>query len=642
MSENGGSEAVLQGGGRAPRHLWDYWRIVWEGRWKLFLVLFVTCGVAIVGTHFMKKKYRATALLEVNLSSAMVIGSEFERFQTRNYFERDQAFNTEFEKIQSRQMIRRAIDEHDILEQVPQLARARDPVLIFQRQLRAGRVPQTNAVRISVTWFDPDTAALMANAIAETYMNWDKRERTDEIRQRVASLTKLVGQRAAERRRMLEYDLERLRTESDIDALFNLTSVAEDESLRNLRQEVQSLERERDSLSGQYGAGHPDMKRNSRELSTARQQLGEALRAHESFIVEELKTLGDIEEEDAGEMLSVQQREVQQKLYEEILDAASQQAMMAQTIESKIKIIDPAIPPIRPVSPRPFLNLALAIVVGLGFGGGLLFFQEYLDVSVKTLEDVEQDIGLNLLAVVPAYKGEPDKVAQEAYQTLRTSVVFASNGRKDNVLLVTAAAPQEGKTRTIAELARTLAATGESVVVLDCDLRRPAIAQVLGVDGRRGLSNYLAGQEDERWRDYVQRNADGVEVLPPGPIPPNPLHLLGLERFRELVAELKSAYDWVLLDSPPASSVSDAVVLADLADAILIVIRHDETDRDVIRRAVQRLRSVGGQVVGAVLNGVDMGKAYNRDYYYGRFYYGSYYGEAERKPRKGRGSNAAL
>ena len=301
--------------------------------------------------------------------------------------------------------------------------------------------------------------------------------------------------------------------------------------------------------------------------------------------------------------------------------------MMAQTTESKIRIIDPAIPPLLPFAPRPLLNLALALVVGLGFGGGLLFFREYLDVSVKTIEDVESDIGLTLLAVIPAYAGDLDDMARESYQTLRTSLVFSSEERDDRVLLVTAAAPLEGKTRTTAELARALRATGNSVIVLDCNLRTPALAREFGVDGRRGLSDYLAGGEEQPWSDYVQRSSDGVDLLPAGPVAPNPLLLLSLERFAALVGELKKDYDWVLMDSPPAGSVSDAIVLANVAETCLMVIRHDETDRDLIRRAVQRIESAGTGVVGAVLNGVDMSKSYNRDHYFGRFYYGNDRGE---------------
>jgi capsular exopolysaccharide synthesis family protein len=625
MSE--GNEAVLAGGGRAPKHLWDYWRILWEGRWKLIVVLGVTSLVAVAGTFFMGKRYRAEALLEVNLSTQMVLGSQFERFNSRSFFERDQAFNTEFEKIRSRRLVAQAIEEHDLLEKVPSLARAGDPVRILKRQLRAGRVPQTNAVKISVSWFDADTAALLANAIPETYRDEDLRASVNDIGERVKRLGELLGQREQERRSGLEYDLRKIRETTDIDTLFSLQTVADDESLSNLREEVRRLQRERDSLAARYGVGHPEMQRNKAELDAATVQLSEALKAHESWIVEELSNLGEGAEGAQGSFLSGQQREVQEQILEDLRGALSQQAMMAQTTESKIRIIDPAIAPLRPYSPRPMLNLALALVVGLGFGGGLLFFQEYLDVSVKTLEDVEQDLGLNLLAVIPKYTGQAGDEVKEAYQTLRTSVVFASEGRSNNLLLVTAAAPGEGKTRTVSQLARTLVATGSSVIVVDCDLRMPALAREFGVDGRQGLSNYLAGGQEEHWRSHVKQSRDGVDVLPPGPVPPNPLHLLGLDRFAALLAELKQAYDWVLLDSPPASSVSDAVVLADLADACLVVIRHDDTDRDVIRRAVQRLQGVGSRVVGAVLNSVDMSKSYNRDYYYGRFYYGSYYGD---------------
>jgi capsular exopolysaccharide synthesis family protein len=309
--------------------------------------------------------------------------------------------------------------------------------------------------------------------------------------------------------------------------------------------------------------------------------------------------------------------------------------------ESKGHVIQQATPPAKPFAPKWSLNLALALVVGMGFGGGLVLFRDYLDVSIRTLDDIENDLGLNVLAVVPLHqtavasaaataaaprRDAVDKVAKEAFQTLRTGLLFASGGRKDKVLLVTSGAPQEGKSTVVADLARAIAAAGESVLVIDCDLRRSQVAKILGVRKPQGLSSWLADASARSWKDVVVEAAPNLFVIPTGPVPPNPVDLLNLERFRDLLDEARKAHDWVILDSPPVSSVSDAVVLASLAEMVMVVMRHDQTDREVIRRALVRLRAAGARVIGAVLNGVDMTKSYNRDYYYGRFYYGSYYG----------------
>jgi capsular exopolysaccharide synthesis family protein len=180
-----------------------------------------------------------------------------------------------------------------------------------------------------------------------------------------------------------------------------------------------------------------------------------------------------------------------------------------------------------------------------------------------------------------------------------------------------------------------MAAAGESVVVVDCDMRRAGAGRLLGVRGAQGLSGYLADPKIRSWRDVVVQVEPKLAVIPTGPIPPNPVDLLGLERFAHLLSELRESYDWVILDSPPVSSVADSVVIGSLAEMAMVVMRHDKTDKEVIRRALQRLSGVGGRVIGAVLNDVDMTKSYNRDYYYGRFYYGSYYGEDKEGGGKG-------
>ena len=255
-------------------------------------------------------------------------------------------------------------------------------------------------------------------------------------------------------------------------------------------------------------------------------------------------------------------------------------------------------------------------------------FRDYLDVSVKTLDDVEQDLGMNLLAVVPRHvPGEADDIVKESYQTLRTGLLFAGRGRQARTLLVTSGAPQEGKSTVVAQLARSMAAAGESVVVVDCDLRRGGVSRLFGARSQAGLSSFLADISSKPWRDLLVQVEPKLAVLPTGPVPPNPMDLLSLERFTKLLADLRASYDWVLLDSPPVSSVADGIVIATSVEMVMVVMRHDQTDKEVIRRALVRLRGVGANVVGAVLNDVDMTKSYNRDYYYGRFYYGSYYGE---------------
>jgi len=170
-------------------------------------------------------------------------------------------------------------------------------------------------------------------------------------------------------------------------------------------------------------------------------------------------------------------------------------------------------------------------------------------------------------------------------------------------------------------------------------LRRPTQHIHLGLARDNGLTDFLAApQPFMNWRSYLKTaGSDNLQVLTCGPIPPNPPELLGSERFRRFLAEAREAYDWVLLDSPPAASLADAPLLGGLADVVLLVIRHNHTDRDLVRRTVQQLRRVGANVAGVILNNVDLDNAYGKQYGYA----GYYYAEGGKGARRGKGKTPA-
>jgi capsular exopolysaccharide synthesis family protein len=211
---------------------------------------------------------------------------------------------------------------------------------------------------------------------------------------------------------------------------------------------------------------------------------------------------------------------------------------------------------------------------------------------------------------------------REAYQSLRTSIIFSSKNRQHRILLTTSTGPREGKSSTVANLGRALAAAGDRVIIVDCDLRKPKQHVHHDLPREPGLTNYLAAEQDDRdWSRFVRKVQGNLDLLTCGPIPPSPPELLGNERFTELLGALRSSYDWVLVDSPPAANLADASVLASVAEMIVLVVRHNATDRDLVIKTFQQLRAFNGNVVGVVLNNVDLGRAYHKDYYYAGYYY---------------------
>jgi capsular exopolysaccharide synthesis family protein len=311
-------------------------------------------------------------------------------------------------------------------------------------------------------------------------------------------------------------------------------------------------------------------------------------------------------------------------------------------VSNNVSVLDAPTRPLAPIKPKSKLNILIGGLFGLFFGVGAAFFLDYLDNTFRTPEDLERVLGVSVLGLIP--KMQPDglgaRAVTEAYQSLRTSVIFSSKNHRRRVILLTSTGPQEGKSSTTSNLGRALAAAGDRVIIVDGDLRRPTQHTIHGKEREPGLTNYLAapldaGHQDIGWSPYVRMgDPPNLHLLPCGPIPPSPPELLGSDRFLDLVTALRESYDWVLLDSPPAATLADATQLASVADMVVLVVRHAHTDRDLVGKTLQRLRAVNPNVVGAVLNNVDIARASSKDYYYAGAYYYETPDAKKRTPRK--------
>ncbi|HST84664.1 MAG TPA: polysaccharide biosynthesis tyrosine autokinase [Kineosporiaceae bacterium] len=275
-----------------------------------------------------------------------------------------------------------------------------------------------------------------------------------------------------------------------------------------------------------------------------------------------------------------------------------------------VSITRTAIVPTAPISPRIPLNLALGLIVGLGLGIGAAVLRDQFNTSVNGVSDVEKLTGAIPLGVVP-YDAQASKQPlvtedqfggrAEAFRTLRTNLQFADVDDPPRVITISSALPAEGKTTTACNIALTLAQSGARVVLVEGDLRKPAVGTYLGISNAAGLTNVLAGHHELR-DVLVSYQRDTLAVLPSGPTPPNPSEMLGSQQMRQLLANLAAAYDIVIIDAPPLLPVTDAAVLAAAADGAILVIRHGKSRREEVERATQALASVNAKVLGTVLN----------------------------------------
>ncbi|HUI26156.1 MAG TPA: polysaccharide biosynthesis tyrosine autokinase [Candidatus Kryptonia bacterium] len=336
-------------------------------------------------------------------------------------------------------------------------------------------------------------------------------------------------------------------------------------------------------------------------------------------------------------------------LYESTLARMKETTVADSLRVSNVTVVDKAETPLFASRPKRALNILLSVIASLVLGTGLAFFFEYLDNTLKTPEEVERFVRVPALGLVPSFAGSAAanpagatgvpalaasvlprelvtlhhsrSVVSEAYRTIRTAILLSSADNAPRVLLVTSGQAGEGKTVTAVNTAITLAQSGARVLVVDADMRRPRCHRVLGAENGHGLSTLLTGQGD--LHDTVRpTQIDNLFFISSGPIPPNPAELVGSVRMRETLALLREGFDYVLIDSPPVLPVTDGVLLATMVDGVVLVVKGQQTPKDVVRKARERLDYARAKVLGVVLNDVDVNSG---DYYHNRYTY-SYYG----------------
>jgi capsular exopolysaccharide synthesis family protein len=387
--------------------------------------------------------------------------------------------------------------------------------------------------------------------------------------------------------------------------------------------------------------------------------------AREKYLVQALadqkKEVNDLAEKSVQYNILKREVDTNHQLYDGLLQRMKEAQVSSTSTATNIRVVDNAEVPKSPVSPRVLLNLALGIVLGLGLGIGLGFFQEYLDKTLKTPDEVEKLLRLPSLGVLPRFApngahaaedGKFDALARsgevavapalqtnaeavEAFRSLRTSILLSANP-VPKLLLVTSALPGEGKTTTTLNLGATLASLGSRVVIVDCDMRRPACHRSTGVKNSPGFVQCLTGRVSLAEAVLPVPGVPNLSVVPCGPIPPNPAEVLSTPLAAELLRKLCSEFEYVLVDSPPLLSVADSRILATITEATVLVTRAFESPYDAVRRARNLLYGAGARILGVALNDVDLrrhGYGGHDHYHYGYGYgYGNYTAEESDRP----------
>jgi capsular exopolysaccharide synthesis family protein len=567
-----------------------------------------------------------------------------------------------------------------------------DTVAAFRSRLRVTGDAKSTWIEIRFSAYDPKIAADVANAIMDQYLreteaaNRGAVEQTrqllgEQVQEKEQGLNaQLSGLRAMGgnsgvgdievRKAMLEREL-RAFQEALVNAQTSrvgrearrreatqlrggVAAVRSDPLIRAATARVSELEDRQATLLATLGPKHPDVIAVEQQLEAARQRLVQEMGAleqgadseYELAVNEEArlkanmariqKELADVEKESLGYSLERKRFEASRGSIESLFQ---RQANASPTILDA-QIVQNARPDPVPISPQRQRNFVYSLIGGLVAGLLLAWTAERFDDSVQSPEDVKEGLGLPFLGIIPLIRklpqgslapaiGEPRNGLADSLRVVRTNLIYGSAEARPKVLAFTSASPGEGKSTVAAGLGILFAQNKARVLLIDADLRRPSVHQLLNVPQSPGLSGLLAaeGAVNLAVRSSAVR---GLDVLPAGTPQTLSAERLGSDAMKTLVDQARSRYDWVIIDSPPALGLSDASVIATLADGIVVVCSGDKTPRQAVRHVTDQLRAVRASVLGVVLNRIDL---HRHSYYYGR-YYSAYYGAAVESGKK--------
>jgi capsular exopolysaccharide synthesis family protein len=673
-----------------------YLDLLWRSRWLLGAAAAGGLLLGVLGAEVQTPRFRARTLLEVMPPNPTSLTVTDALVGTGNPIRDRQYFNTQLNVLHSRALGERVVKRLK-LEDRPPFKDHRDPAGLFMSHVEVEAVPETFVVEVRVTHPDAKEAALWANTLSDLFVDYSIEGQVETARrayrwvtERLAetqsnmqeaqdkllksyqgqdlfvpegsvsaittSITRLnedfvqtQGRKIALQAALAEFAGLRARGR-DLDAV---PQVAGDPAVLDLSGKLQSLNLDLLRLKDKFKEAHPEVQKVQAQIDLLRkaraarvQQIEDGLRAEyrqlerrEAELKEAIdaqKTQAVAQSQKLTELDSLKkQADSATGLYSVLLQKLNETNIAASLQNNNVRLMDRAIVPSAPVWPERRKVALVGLLLGLLAGAGYVLLRDYFGNAIKDAEDVERYLHLDLLAAVPRHTKDNAPLATEAYQTLRTALLFARRGERGQVLLVAGTAPGEGKTTTVVNLAKLLAVSGEPTVVIDCDLRRANLHNRLGVAREPGLTDYFVKQM--ALSDLIQpTRTKGLFVLTAGPLPPNPPAILAREDAGEFLDQLRRHYRWVIIDSPPLASVTDALLLARHADHAVLVIQHDKVDKKIVKRSLLALRRATSHVLGAVLNAVDVK---TRDSYY--YYYQNEAREAAGPDRSGAPKEAA-
>jgi polysaccharide biosynthesis transport protein len=570
-------------------------------------------------------------------------------------------------------------------------------------------IPGTNLVKIKFTHADPELALKVANTLAEVFVNNNFERATigstraeDLLAKEIANLQSKIKhdqevqfnyaksknlpltpdqsanlelqKLATLSQQLLTAENERKEAEAKYNAAksetdpYSIPEVQDSKRIATLRERISMLTEQRDALLVIYTKEWPAVKKLEAQIKPLEAEIAKAplevlsgMRTKYQAAVAKEASLRKAYDQQKGtttqqtrdqiEMLAMSQElETNKQSLNTLLQRKRDLDVTSKDRPNEVSLTEPGRLPRVPIGPPRVRNIMIAFLLSLGAGIGLAVLLDFLDDTVKSIDDVDRYIHLPALALIPSNRtsrrsrliegATPTPTAEttalamiddvrspiaESYRHLRTSLLLSSAGQPPKTILVTSSQPSEGKTTTAINTAVMLAQTGADVLIIDCDLRRPRLHAHFDLPNSKGLTNWLSGETNLDDLIQTHERQPNLKLLTSGLVPPNPAELLGSDQMRNLLGILSKKFAHIIVDSPPAISFTDASILSTMVDGVVLVVHGGKSSRAVVRRAKQQLLDVGAHIFGVVLNNV---KLETQDYYYSG-YYSSYYGDAD-------------
>jgi len=656
-----------------------YTELLWRRRVLLAATALGGLALGVLAAELQVPRYQARALLQVMPPNPTSLSVTDALVSTGNPLRDRQFFNTQLNVLLSRALADQAVAKLKLKDQAD-FQETADPAGLFLGHVRAEPIPDTFVVEVRITHRDPKDAALWANTLSDLYMDYSLEGQVESARRAYRWVTERLAETQQDMQQAqdkllksyqgqdlfvpegsvsaittsitklnedyIQAQARRIEVESELGELAAMRRagrsldavprVATDETVAQISSRLQSLTLDLARLREKYKEGHPEVQKVQAQLTQLRKDKQSRVAQIEEGLRAEYRQLQRREAELKQAIESHKNRAVEQSLklteldslrkradsaaglYSVLLQKLNETNIAASIQNNNVRLLDRAVVPTTPVWPQKRKIALVSLLAGLLLGAGWVLLRDALESTIKDADDVERHLRVELLATIPRYNKDSATLATEAYQNLRTALLFARRGEGGQVVLITGTAPGEGKTTTLLNLGKLLAVSGEPTVVVDCDLRRANLHLRLNVPREPGFTDFFV--KTVELGTLVRRTKiNNLSLLPAGQLPPNPPALLARPELSTAFEHLRRSFRWILVDSPPLLAVTDALLLARDADATVLVVQHNKVERGLVKRSLAALRKVTPNVLGAVLNAVDVKtKAYYHYHYYGR------------------------